>query len=308
MSNPNKPQLFLHKVRKQVLKTRRIDYVFKYYTFEGLEHSDCMFLNNFLTAIRKKRESASFTLDFFGPRDYSWEGGIKYSLFKYIGVVCDCRDTVFVLPHDWLCQYDPTIPIFIKKDGFRYLDLEKQECSDTLAYLIRDRFHISSPIRFPLPGLPGCFSIGKCDEDWCITYLNIQQTYTSDFHRLYFWSFLLIENIDFSEFDAKVEADDLDCPVRHNQGIKIKNNPQFGIVNYYWYSDKTPACFCIDCRKDYRAIEVSVDLNKNGINLYFINPIIMKRKSNAIMSNVEGFIELLKSVFSIPKALLTYFY
>ena len=273
MTNLNKSTLFHRKVRNQVLrKNQRIDYTPKYYIFEKIGHCDYTFLNKFFADRRKTNKRIGFIpdldldLDTRGPKDYPWKNDTKCCFFGPAG--SGYSDPIFVLPHDWLSQYDPTIPIL----GYTYcyLDLEKKEYAMALAYLIRDRFHLYpvESVHYPCANDPVPYSIRKGDEDWCITYLNF---YHPHLMHSYFRSFLLIKNIDFSEFDAQVEAKGLKCPLYYDQGIKIKDNSQSGIepftLVYYFFS-----CVCIDCRKDYRTIEVGVILSGQhgkGVNLYF---------------------------------------
>ena len=255
---------FLCKVRNQVLKNQKIEYLLKRYVFEKMEeHSDYTFLNDVYTR-RKKNKSVIWTLEFYGPKDYSWGQDATCCFFNHTDrrEFLGNKKTIFMLPRDWLCQYDPIIPIIIGGYSYCYLDLEKQNCSSSLAYLIRDRFRITDFDN----GKP--YSIGKFDEKWCITYLNLHSFYTNNFYRLDLLSFLLTKNIDFSDFDVQVKAKGLKCPVPCNESIIIQDNSQNGfgaytLIDYY----ETP-CFCVICRKDYRAIEVGVYLNEGGVNLY----------------------------------------
>ena len=92
-----------------------------------------------------------------------------------------------------------------------------------------------------------------------------------NFDSLKFLSFLLIKNIDFSELDAKVEAGDASYPVRCFKSIKLKDRSQIEMLDYCLHFAPLLLCFCVICRKDYRAIEVEVFLYYETLNLYLLN-------------------------------------
>ena len=265
----NSSSLFRRKVRNQVLKSnRKNDYFLKYYDFDEMRHSDYTPLDDFCTTRRKKNGSTNLTAYFVGPRDYYWDGITECCFIDHTD--CEYDRTILALPHNWLHHYDPTIPIFKKKGWYHtcYLDLEKQKWVSSVAYLIRDRFHLYEIVHICNPGPkdPRPYSIRKGDKDWCITHLNI---HPSCMINSYFRSFLLLKNIDFSEFDARVKAKGLKCPVRYHRSIKLKDNPQIRIVTNSYYTDQETICICIDCRKDYRAFEVSVQVFETRITLDF---------------------------------------
>ena len=252
-----------------------------------MKYSDYKFLNEFYTDRCKKIEDGKkrskldfdsvndmgieikikFHFDFFGPEDYFWENDTDCCFF--VNSDYGHRGDMYVLPRDWLRKYDPTVPIFFRHVCYYpcYLDLEKLTCTSLETYLIRDRFRTTD-----------CedeisYSIGKkSDQDWCITHLNLNPFYASNFYELDFSSFLLTKNIDFSKLDAKVEAGDLKCPVRCYKSIKIKDNPQNGFGAYTLLNIGIN-CFCVICRKDYRAIEVSIYLVRGWVTLYLIDSV-----------------------------------
>ena len=82
--------------------------------------------------------------------------------------------------------------------------------------------------------VPRPYSIGKGDEDWCITHFNILPSAINSYYR----SFLLIKNMDFDEFDANVEAKKYKCPAGYNGPINLKDSPNFRILIYF------PLQFC----------------------------------------------------------------
>ena len=281
MTGLNKPSShFLRKVWNQVLKNdnnrRRIEYVLKYYAFEKMERSDYKLLNDIYTTRRKKYvPGRGFQfLTFYGPKDYPWKKDTKFYLFEELDRICyDYRSPTFVIPHNWLLRYEPNMPIFFRHAGYHpvYLDLERQGWVDLPTYLLRDRMCITANlIVYPGREVPKPYFIGKGDEDWCITYLNIQ---LPPMLNPYFRSFLLMKNMDFSEFDAKIEAEGLKCPVYYDQCIKVKNNLQFETTNYT-SSYIAPPCFCINCRQDYRAIDVGVTLEHNCVYLDLVDVLL----------------------------------
>ena len=194
-------------------------------------------------------------MGYYGPEGYSWKKNTKCYFFTEIGN--EDKGPIIAIPHDWLKKYDSNIPMSIR--GFQlntscYLDLEKQGWATSIAYLIRDRYDIYEGPRKIIPGETKPYSIRKGDEDWCITYSNNDFPYTNYY---YFRSFLLMKNINFSEFDAKIKAEGLECPVPYDKGIKLKDGSNFLISNSFFGIEERP-CICVNCRKDYRAIEVVV--------------------------------------------------
>ena len=149
------------------------------------------------------------------------------------------------------------------------MDLEKQEFIESGAYLIRDRFHLYDLACYPRPEDLKPYFLGKGDEDWCITQLNNNNL--SYMPNSYFQSFLLIKNIDFSEFDVRVKAKGPKYPVCYHRSIKLQDNPQVTIASYCTGLDAP--CLCRDCRKDYRAIEVFVRIYQNNVYLHLKDPI-----------------------------------
>ena len=269
MTNPNKSTLFRRKVRNQVLKNnnnRRIGYMPQYYVFDYVGHSDYTFLNDLFTAICKKDKSRRCNLRFYGPKDYPWENDTKYCFFD--PTYREYWEPTYVFPRNWLRQYDPDILIFIADWSTYYMDLEKRKKVSSEPYLIRDRFHTNDLVCYPTPGEATPYSLRKGDEDWCITYLNFHLLCMSN---IYFQSFLLIKNIDFSELDAKVKADRAKCPVPYIESIKFKNNPQIRTTGCSW-TDWHNVCLCVNCRKDYRAFEVELYVNDNSFNLHLNRP------------------------------------
>ena len=260
--------LFHRKVRNQVLENnRKIDYFPKCHIFEKMKHTNYTPLNDFRTTLLNK--GAIMSLDFYGPKDYSWKDEAKCYFFdlasyKFI-------KNILAIPHNWLHHYDPTIPIF--NEGWYsayYLDLEEHRWTFSTPYLIRDKFYrddFKHSFYSSSKG-PMLYSIRKGDEDWCITHLKLYPSYMINSN---FWSFLLIKNIDFSEFDAKVKAEGLKCPAVPYKGIiKIKDNPKIRILYWSCYIGKKRPCFCVICRKDYRAFKVRVEQFNNYFNLHIL--------------------------------------
>ena len=276
MAGVNKSSsLFCRKVRNQVLKnnTRRNKYNPKCYEFEEINSSEYASRNDFRTFMFKTNESVIPILEFYGPKDYSWKDEAKCYFFDQDSY--EYVQTILAIPHIWLEQYDPTIPI-ISRDWFTtcYLDLKEHRWSYSLSYLLKDRFYREGFKYFFYPSSKGPipYSIRKGDEDWCITHLKL---YPSCMINCPFQSFLLIKNIDFSVFDAKVKAEGLKCPaVPYGTSIKNKDKPKIRLSFTHHYTLKNDACFCIDCRKDYRAFEVRVWLFKKRVNLFILDPII----------------------------------
>ena len=289
MAGVNKSSsLFCRKVRNQVLKnnTRRNKYNPKCYEFEEINSSEYASRNDFRTFMFKTNESVIPILEFYGPKDYSWKDEAKCYFFNSASHAN--MQTILAIPHIWLDHiYDPTIPIYRKRlrDNC-YLDLEKQTWAVSLPYLVGNRFRINHSDRYSVPKDPGSYYyIGKGYEDWCLTYLK---WHPSRMITSYFWSFLLIKNIELSEFDAqdkvyaqakakakaKAKAENLkfECPVRYFGNIKLKYN-QNRTLSCYYYSGEETACICIDCRKDYRAILVRAEVFKNYVKLHIIGPI-----------------------------------
>ena len=271
MANHNKSSSrFLRKVWNQVLRTnnQRIDYSLNFYDFDTIDNPNYTFLNNFYMERYKNTDITDVLVEFWGPRDYPWEDKTECYFFipKYKVVIFDIEDTIFVLPHAWLRQYDPTIPIYISSYYYTwcYLDFENQNCYHSTAYLMRERFflHGKRPV-----------SIRKGDEDWCITHLNIDHSLYRSEYSYELYSFLLIKNIDFSDFDVLFEVGRLKCPAKYNKSVKLKDKSQsqFKIGIFSLAREDLP-CICAHCRKDCRAIEVSVTIGKNVATLYLYGP------------------------------------
>ena len=128
--------------------------------------------------------------------------------------------------------------MFFKHNRVQYLDLDKQKWVTSVSYLIRDRFRTTNFAEYPELEDPSPYSIGKGDEDWRITYFNIQPSHTI---TPLFQSFLLMKHIDFSKFDAFVEAKDLKCPIPHTRGIKVKDSRNFQFFQFILtFKGKTP--------------------------------------------------------------------
>ena len=264
--------IFRRRVRNQVLeKNQRSKCELNFYVFGMMNPHNYNFLYDiYIDRGQKNVESgrACRTVLFYGPGDHSWEENTEYCLFEDLDPEY-CKPTI-VLPRIWLFQYDPTIPIFLNHNcnKVHYLNLEKRKYIPSLVYLIRDRFRTIEQYHYPLAGALKPYSIGKGDEDWCATHIN----YYPSALRFYFRSFVLLKNIDFTEFDTKVEAEGLKCPVPYSKGIKVKDKPQFRIVSRNPHTWKG-VCICINCRKDYRAFGVNVYLGENIIKCNIIDPI-----------------------------------
>ena len=204
-----------------------------------MKHSDYTFLNNFYTSRRKKiykNNTTSSDALFYGPEDHTWNDDEKCLFFEPPD--SECPGPTFVLPRDWLCQYDLGIPIF--GNGYYYLDLEKHKWVSSTAYLIRDRFRTGDLVCYPGSKDLMPYSIRKSDQDWCIIHLKY---YPLCILYGFVQSFLLIKNIDFSEFDAKIEVESLKCPVRSNESIKVKDRPYFTIRSLYSVPLLDTTCF-----------------------------------------------------------------
>ena len=270
MTNPNKSSsFFLRRVQNQVLGNRKIEYILKYYVFKKIEHYEYTFLNDLFTAICKKIEYVvtighPMLPKFYGAKSYSWKDDIQCYFFN--SAINGYGEPTLVLPRDWLCKYDLTIPIFLKGEYYLYyLNLEKHNWVSSNVYLIRDSFRTGDLVCYPDSKDPKTYSIRKGDEEWCITYLNFHPPRMS---MTCFQSLLLMKNIDFSELDAKVKADRAKCPVPCIESIKFKNNPQLRTVSYYLHISPKPPCICVNCRRDYRAIKVSMKIDTSGVVLY----------------------------------------
>ena len=274
MTGVNKSSsLFRSKVRNQVLKnSRKVEYFLKFYTFEKMKHSEYKFLNDIHTDRCQKNERAGRAirpLNCYGPRDYPWEENTEYCLFEHL--YPEMWRSTFVLPRNWLLHYDPSIPILLEYcNSFHYLDLEKQGWGESSVYLIRNRFHLYNVCSDPCSEDLEPHPIRKGDKDWCISYLNLSPPYMSNSYSLYFLSFLLIKNMDFSKFDAHIKAENLICPVYFNYSIEIKDIPQAVIDGFITFNKKFPNCFCVDCRKNYRHFAAYVSLNKDTVKFYLL--------------------------------------
>ena len=267
MKNLNNPSSrFLCKVRNQVLKNQILGNIPKYHVFAKLSNSKCQLLGGtkVFGSLYCRKDTTGLILMHYGPKNYVWKRNTKYYLMFDSDHILK---TAFVIPRDWLLHYDPEISILQESpSGYStcYLDLEKGKWAySSKEYLIRDRFHLDkSEEEKP-------YSIRKGDEDWCITHLDLDPPFIYYFN---FYSFLLIKNIDFSEFDLQVEAKGLKCPFYYDQGIKLKDKSKHRLV-YSIYQDMETPCICVDCRKDYRAIEISVHLNEDTVGFEFSIPI-----------------------------------
>ena len=241
-----------------------------------MKDSDDTYKNNFYTRYKKKhKQFTGLDVDFYAPIDYSW-GAVTKCYFFNNTVRCD-SETIFAVPHDWLIQYDPNIPIFGCGYHPYYLDLEKKKWTFSVSYLIRDRFylygHKDDGTSHSFPEEPRPYSIRESDNDWCITHFNFYPLYTNIYCELNFLSSLLMKNIDFSEFDDIIKVKRLKCPIRCIKYIKPQYSSQFDIQSFFVLKEDNAPCYCIGCRKDYRAIEVEVDVDEKGVTLHLKNPI-----------------------------------
>ena len=289
MTNLNEPpSSFLRKVREQVLKNnnnQKVKYFPKYYIFEELKPSQSKFLDNARIIIKKKNKEEGVTNPsaiFYSPRGYHWKKDMK--CFLFIEFNDEYGRPAYVFPYKWLRKYDPFVPIFIPDYGYtRYIDTDTDFFNYSTAYLIRDRFLLYDCTHRLETENPRPLSLGKGDEDWCITHINIPISHRG---RFYFRSFLLIKNVDFSEFDAQIESKGFKCPVPCIEGIKLKDKSLNGIYCRYVRSEdptssfvsfafkrRNTSCICINCRKDCRAIEVDVQLIQKTVYVLLVNPI-----------------------------------
>ena len=214
-------------------------------------------------------------MNYYGPEYYIWEKDTECYFFNEIDSEIDCNygARILALPRDWLVQYDSTIPIFASVLPYKfrcYLDIEKQGWVASIAYFLRDRFHLYKGNRHPPQDGLEPHPIGKGGVGWCITQLSLYNPHELEIPRIQ--SYLSLRSLDFSEFDAKVEAEGLKCPVPYNNCLKLKDGQFFNILTYS-YNEENPDCFCVICRKDYQAIEVSVDVVPHRISLHLLDPI-----------------------------------
>ena len=240
------------------------------YYFTRLDHNDDMFQNVFWEN-RFIKIKSNRRLSYCGPQDYPWKNNTKCCFFTEIGN--ENKGPIVALPQEWLVEYDSTIPIYMEgyfSNTRCYLDLEKQGWAISLTYLIRDKYHLYKDHKNNTHEKIKPYSTRKGDEEWCITYLNIQ---LPPMLSPYFRSFLLMKNINFSEFDAKIKAEGLECPVPYDKGIKLKDSPNFRIIDCFHKKKEEKRCICVNCRKDYRAMEVGVDVYNNNALLYLLLPI-----------------------------------
>ena len=270
---------FLRRVREQALKNR-IEYNLKCNIFEKIDHTEYTVLNNFYNTRHSAWDrniiddshsnyaEGYLEMDFLGPKDYPWKNDTKcHFLIDYIKYLAD--EYILALPDDWAHWYDPTTPVFIYDSEIQYLDFEKQKCASYSVFLVRGTFFpciISPPYHFQCQNT---YIPKKCDRDWCVTYLNIFNFSKSIYFYYNFESILLLKNIDFSEFDAKVEAKDTKCSERKVQGLKIKKKPQF-VFHDYWLDEKNGnhVCICTKCRKNCRAIQVSLKWSTREVRVW----------------------------------------
>ena len=263
MTGVNKPSSHcLRKKRRQVLNNnRKIEYNHKYYSFKHMKYSEHTFLNNFYIDMCKKSASINCPPSFYCPEGYPWRKGTPHLLFNRN--FSNHPDIIIVLPRNWLLHYNPSIPIALGGwcNPF-YLDLEKQSYTFVVLCLIRNRFYLHAGI--------SPYFIRNCNKDWCITYLNFHPSYT---RTIFFRSFLLIKNMDFSKLDAHIEANDLKCPVNYDSSIQVKDKPEIQIVGHNYNSKIKKHCSCVNCRKIYLAIEVDVKLTLYGVSLELRDPI-----------------------------------
>ena len=269
MTNLNKSPFFLRKVRNQVLKNQKINYVLKHNIFEIMEPSNYTFVNTLYNKCPIDGTDV-WDLQFEGPRDYPWKNDTKIYLLYHR--CCIRFKIIFVLPLDWLRQCDPTAPIF--RLGYYYdtcyLDFKNQKCFSSDIYIIRDnKYYLYKYIDKYSKKPRLTHPIRKSDEDWCVTYLNVDHIYLWSLTRSMFYSSLLCKNLDFSVFDAIVKAGYLNCPVRSYEHIKVKTNPQIKLKCFDANVSSSYLCICVDCRKDYRAITVQT-FSSEGYHLELI--------------------------------------
>lgn len=286
----SRSSLFSSKVHDQVLRNR-IEYKIECNIFKRLNRFDYTFLKyNFLDKLNlwrdKKRggrrcdnfpqQNRIFNSVFMGPRDFSWKDDTEcHTIAVYGGR--EVGTIVFVIPLDWARWHDPDTPILLYQSTIMYhLDLMQGIATRVESFLSRSGFYYIG-FKSQSPGIPQYLKprslSRKCDKYWCVTYLDTPSHF---FQKACFKSILLLKNINFSVLDAKVEAENLKCPVRDSKSLKIKVQPScFELGDCTLASKDTGSCLCVECRRDYWAIIVYVRWYEEKITLDCIK-ILMK--------------------------------
>ena len=271
MTGVNKSSsLFLRKVRNQVLKNKKIEYSFNCNIFERIDYYKYAALNDFYDTIQAKwnpHRRYDIFVSFYGPKEYPWENDTKCQfIFDYDGEY----DFVFVLPEVWLRQYDPTTPVFFHGGSANYFEIEQQRCTSDSVFLMRGTFFPYRKNPSYHPQYPSIYTHRKCDEDWCVTYLNIPNSGDGEDFAYIFDSVLLIESVDFSILDAKIESGEFECSNYCCNLLTIKEKPEIEIEDRSCGGWGKPICLCIKCRGDYRAAKVYVGCGRDRISITVI--------------------------------------
>lgn len=289
MTNLNKSStLFSCRVRDKVLKNR-IEYNLRYNLFEEIEEFVCTSLYDFFKArysawektrgrrYDETRRNYELCLKLLGPKDYPWKGEtechflVEYGLYPY-------DQTIFVFPLNWLYCYDHKTPIFGLGCGPYALDFSKGSCYWYESLLIRDVFYDFDGYSSTVHKSPEFYSDRICDKDWCITYLNFPLPRELELAWITFYSILLFKSIDFSTLDSDIKSGKNKCPVFNDASIKIKDKPQFMILDkFYPDKDGNYKCICVNCRKDYRAVEVKIVWNGKNVGLKAFRVLFKKK-------------------------------
>lgn len=253
--------LWFRILREQVLKNR-IEYSVEYSSFSKMDHISFNEVRNIRYSAWKnsrRRKGDHYhvrtTLEFLGPVDFPWKDDTKCRFMIHPSHITE-RHVIFAFPLDWLSMHEPTTPVAIQEEEYYlYFDFTKGSCSWVAPFLVRDRFY-NSKVYTPNPQkYESCYYPKKCHENWCITYFKFPPLLP---RMVDFLSILLFKNVDFSALDAKVEAENLMCPVRDSKSLKIKDKPQFVMKGKCFLNSGKVACLCAACRRYYRSVEVTV--------------------------------------------------
>lgn len=261
MTDSGKSTFFIRKVRILALNNRLKDKL-ECSKFSHLEQSDYTFLNDIYLSISKALEEVKrsrryyrngrLNITFSAPEGYSWNDNTPYYYMRRPIFHNNSLD-ILVIPLDWLSWYDPTTPIIGNWHQALYLDLKKNSCIGKDIFLMRNRFY-PCDYKKTIPYFVEPYRFKKCDRDWCITYSK----YPPRDDGIYFYSVLLLKNIDFSVLDAKIEAEGLTCPIYSDSSLKCKDERFVISGRVSNFDGEDCSCFCIRCRKFSKCVYVAV--------------------------------------------------
>ena len=256
-------KFFSKKVERQLMNNR-VEYKLSFCSFRRMEYrqnsSIHRAIDNFLQG--ELMFSHGRTPLVYGPMDYSWNGDTKFYCLKgYSGNMKE----VFIVPHDFVDQLDSDNPIDVGEWGWwRYLDMESGTVEYSNSILIRDK--LCSLKKYVENCTDWVYHLNDwdfrdSDRDWCITYLDLNSIASPRLFEAYVISSLLIKNLDFSVFDARVEGEGGDqriqCPVIPGDDIQIIDSP----IQLKWFETFTinsfhNGCLCNKHREMYRGFKV----------------------------------------------------